>query len=123
MTATTTQARIGVLGGVFAAAFLVVVGHLWWVMVKDHEVWARRSHENRWSFQSVPSQRGSIFDRFGTVLVRDEPTTQPSAMRITSAMVACFTPVLASTGVSGSVFFTASTGSSMTKPAASTRAF
>ncbi len=76
MTATTTRARIGVLGGVFAAAFLVVAGHLWWVMVKDHEVWARRSHENRWSFQSVPSQRGSILDRFGTVLVRDEPTTQ-----------------------------------------------
>ena len=33
---------------------------------------------------------------------------QPSAMRSTSATVACLTPVLASTGVSGSTFFTAS---------------
>jgi putative aminopeptidase FrvX len=32
----------------------------------------------------------------------DEPTMQPSAMRSTSFTVACLTPVLASTGVSGS---------------------
>lgn len=76
MTATTTRSRIGVLGLVFAAGFAVVVIHLWFLMVQDHEVWARRSHENRWSFKSVPSQRGVLRDRFGRVLAQDEPTTQ-----------------------------------------------
>lgn len=73
---TTTRNRIGVLGWVFGGAFCVVVVHLWFVMVAEHEVWARRSHENRWSFKSVPSQRGDILDRRGRVLARDEPTTQ-----------------------------------------------
>ncbi len=72
---TTTRSRIGVLGGVFVTAFVVVALHLWLLMVHDHDEWARRSHENRWSFKAVPSQRGALYDRFGRMLAADEPTT------------------------------------------------
>jgi cell division protein FtsI/penicillin-binding protein 2 len=71
-----TRSRIGVLAGVFGAAFVVVVLHLWLLMVHDHDAWARRSHENRWSFKAVPSLRGALLDRFGRVLAEDEPTTE-----------------------------------------------
>ena len=74
MTPTTT--RIGRLGWMFGIGFAIVIGHLWLLMVHDHEAWARRSHANRWSFRAVPSQRGSLHDRFGERLVVDVPTTQ-----------------------------------------------
>ena len=73
---TATRTRIGVVGGVFAVGLVVVAVHLWLMMVDDHEAWARRSHENRWSFKAVPSQRGALLDRFGRVLATDEPTTE-----------------------------------------------
>ncbi|MBL8730732.1 MAG: hypothetical protein JNM25_20100 [Planctomycetes bacterium] len=73
-----TRARIGVVGGCLAAGFCVVLLHLWFVMVQQHDVWARRSRENRWAFRSVPSQRGAILDRQGRVLAHDEPTMQLS---------------------------------------------
>lgn len=73
-----TRARIGVIAACLGAGFCVVVLHLWFLMVQQHEIWARRSHENRWSFRSVPSQRGAIRDREGRVLVDDEPTMQLS---------------------------------------------
>jgi cell division protein FtsI/penicillin-binding protein 2 len=71
-----TASRIGALGSVFGIGFLCVLGHLWFVMVQDREVWARRSHENRWSFRAVPSQRGQLLDRHGRVLASDAPTMQ-----------------------------------------------
>lgn len=73
---TPTATRIGRLGVVFGVALAVVMVHLWFVMIAQHETWARRSHENRWSFKSVPSQRGALRDRFGEVLAHDEPTTE-----------------------------------------------
>ena len=69
---TTTRARIGVIGACMAAGFFAVVLHLWFVMVHQHEDWARRSTENRWSFRSVPAQRGALLDRHGRVLAYDE---------------------------------------------------
>jgi cell division protein FtsI/penicillin-binding protein 2 len=74
----TTGTRIGVLAGVFAAALGVVLVHLWLLMVRDQDVWARRSYENRWAFRSVPSLRGRLLDRHGAVLAYDEPTTRVS---------------------------------------------
>ena len=74
----TTTTRIGVLAGVFGAALCVVLAHLWFLMVRDQEVWARRSYENRWAFRSVPSLRGRLLDRSGAVLAYDEPTTRVS---------------------------------------------
>jgi cell division protein FtsI/penicillin-binding protein 2 len=73
---TTTRARIGVLGALFALAFVVVAAHLWNVMVADHVTWSRRSVENRWAFHSVPARRGAIHDRGGALLAVDEATTE-----------------------------------------------
>ncbi len=73
-----TRARIGVVGGCIAAGFCVVLLHLWFVMVQQHDVWARRSRDNRWAFRSVPGQRGALLDRRGRVLAHDEPTMQLS---------------------------------------------
>jgi cell division protein FtsI/penicillin-binding protein 2 len=75
---TTSSQRIGVLFVLFAAGVGVVLVHLGMLMVRDQEVWAKRSHENRWAFRSVPGQRGSLFDRHGRLLVYDEPTTELS---------------------------------------------
>ncbi len=72
----TTRTRIGVLGLVFAGALAVVLLCLWLLMVHDQDVWLRRSNENRWSFRSVPSQRGVLRDRLGRVLANDQPTTR-----------------------------------------------
>ena len=71
-----TRDRIGVVGVVMALGFAVVLVHLWLLMVWEQETWAQRSHENRWSFRAVPSQRGTIRDRTGKVLVQDEPSTE-----------------------------------------------
>lgn len=71
-----TRDRIGVVGIVMAVGFTVVLAHLWLLMVWEQETWAQRSHENRWSFRAVPSQRGTLRDRTGKVLVVDEPSTE-----------------------------------------------
>lgn len=71
-----TRDRIGVVGVVMALGFCAVLVHLWLLMVWEQETWAQRSHENRWSFRAVPSQRGTIRDRTGKVLVQDEPSTE-----------------------------------------------
>jgi cell division protein FtsI/penicillin-binding protein 2 len=69
-----TPSRIAVVRAGFGLGFVIVLAHLWLLMVHDRAVWARRSHENRWSFRSVPSQRGDIRDRLGRLLATDEPT-------------------------------------------------
>jgi cell division protein FtsI/penicillin-binding protein 2 len=61
-----------------AAGFLAVALHLWFVMVQQHDAWARRSTENRWSFRSVPAQRGALLDRYGRQLAYDEPAMEVS---------------------------------------------
>ena len=73
-----SESRIGVLVSVFLLVVLVVIGHLFFVMVVDHDVWLQRSHRNRWAFRSVPSMRGAVLDRFGKVLAHDEPTMEVS---------------------------------------------
>lgn len=75
---TSSRTRLGVLSLIFFAGLGVVVVHLWFLMVQNEEVWARRSYENRSAFRSVPSMRGSLRDRDGVVLARDVPTTRVS---------------------------------------------
>jgi len=75
---TSSSARLGVLSAIFLAGVGVVSLHLWFLMVQEEEVWARRSYENRWAFRSVPSQRGALLDRNGVVLARDVSTTRVS---------------------------------------------
>ncbi|MCR9247281.1 MAG: penicillin-binding transpeptidase domain-containing protein [bacterium] len=71
-----SETRIGGLAVVFLAAAAIVLTHLLMVMVGQHDLWAARSHKNRWAFRSVPSLRGSLLDRHGRVLLHDEPTMQ-----------------------------------------------
>jgi cell division protein FtsI/penicillin-binding protein 2 len=59
--------------GSFVAAVLVLLGYLGVQMLERHEEWLERSHRNRWAFRDVPVRRGSITDRHGIVLVRDQP--------------------------------------------------
>lgn len=73
-----THSRISVVAGCLVAGFCIVLIHLWILMVHQHDEWSLRSHENRWAFRSVPSQRGAIHDRHGRLLARDEPTMQLS---------------------------------------------
>jgi len=73
-----SQARIRGLAGLFVCAALCLLGYLGWLMVGQNELWSLRSHQNRWAFRAVPSLRGSILDRHGEVLVRDEATTRLS---------------------------------------------
>ncbi|MCB9879657.1 MAG: hypothetical protein H6835_18845 [Planctomycetes bacterium] len=75
---TPTRTRIGVVGALLGAGLVIVLLHLADLMLVEHDVWARRSYENRWAFRSVPSQRGALRDRFGRMLCRDEPTTRVS---------------------------------------------
>ena len=75
---TSSSTRLGVLSAVFLGGVGVVLIHLWFLMVHNEEVWARRSYENRWAFRSVPSQRGSLRDRDGVVLAADASTTRVS---------------------------------------------
>lgn len=73
---TPTRRRIGLVGALFALAFVAVAAHLCQVMVADHGVWSRRSVENRWAFHSVPARRGVVYDRTGAPLAFDEATTE-----------------------------------------------
>lgn len=75
---TSTHSRLRVVSGVFVVGLVVVLIHLWFLMVQDHEVWARRSYKNRSAFRSVPSQRGRLIDRYGRDLAYDVPTTRAS---------------------------------------------
>lgn len=73
---TSSRTRLGVLSAAFGIGLFAVVLHLWFLMVQDEEVWARRSYENRWAFRSVPSQRGALRDRDGVILARDVATSR-----------------------------------------------
>lgn len=70
----TERIRI-VAGGLLALLGIVLVG-LFLLMVVQNDRWVRRSQENRWSFRSVPSLRGALFDRAGRRLAWDEPATE-----------------------------------------------
>lgn len=73
-----SSSRLQVLATCFCAALVVVFGHLAYVMLWQHELWAQRGQGNRWAFRMIPSLRGSLRDRDGRVLVHDQPTLQVS---------------------------------------------
>ena len=70
-----SRRRVLVVGGGYATAVLLIISHLAFTMLGQGEDWLRRSYGNRWYFRNVPTKRGEIFDRQGTLLVRDEPTS------------------------------------------------
>lgn len=68
-----SSSRIVAVAVALLAGGAVVVIALARLMLHDHAVWLERSYRNRWAFRDVPTRRGSICDRAGTVLVQDRP--------------------------------------------------
>lgn len=64
--------RFGLLLVAFVLALSVLVARLYDVQVEEHEVWAKEAANLTRSFSVEPYRRGSILDREGRVLVRDE---------------------------------------------------
>ncbi|MEZ5963493.1 MAG: penicillin-binding transpeptidase domain-containing protein [Planctomycetota bacterium] len=65
--------RILAVGILLVLGAVVVLGALARSMLHDHALWLERSYRNRWAFRDVPTRRGSICDRHGVPLVRDQP--------------------------------------------------
>lgn len=65
--------RIWLLGVVFAALGCGLGVHLYLLVIEQGSMWTERSYRNRWAFRDVPTHRGSILDRDGALLARDEP--------------------------------------------------
>ncbi|MEQ1634596.1 MAG: penicillin-binding transpeptidase domain-containing protein, partial [Planctomycetota bacterium] len=70
----TSGSRLVRIGLCYLLALAVVGGHMFVVMGFQHDDWLVRSYRNRWAFKDVPSVRGALLDRNGTVLAHDEPT-------------------------------------------------
>ena len=68
-----SRRRLRLLAMLFATGLLGVVGHLFLVMVVQHDVWLHRSYKNRWAFRDVPTRRGSLHDRNGLLIAQDVP--------------------------------------------------
>ncbi len=68
------QRRFGPLIGIVFAGLGVLCVRLFQVQVVEHEVWAQQAAGLVRSSRVLPSHRGSILDRNGVVLVRDEDT-------------------------------------------------
>ncbi|MHC4851654.1 MAG: penicillin-binding transpeptidase domain-containing protein [Planctomycetota bacterium] len=74
-----SRRRIRQLAGLFVLGLVLVVSHLSYVMVVQHQVWLGRSYKNRWAFRDVPTRRGAITDRHGRWLAED---TACSALKL-----------------------------------------
>jgi penicillin-binding protein 2 len=66
-------ARIVVLAGVVMAAFLVVIGQLWYLQVLEGGHFLDASDKNRIRVRPVAAPRGILFDRHGLPLVDNRP--------------------------------------------------
>ncbi|MBI4637364.1 MAG: penicillin-binding protein 2 [Candidatus Rokubacteria bacterium] len=65
--------RIMVVAGVVAAAFLLVVGQLWYLQVLEGGYFRDASEKNRIRVRPVAAPRGILFDRRGVPLVDNRP--------------------------------------------------
>ncbi|MBK7641716.1 MAG: hypothetical protein IPJ19_01480 [Planctomycetes bacterium] len=66
------QRRVGPLLAVLGLGLLVLLGRAFQVQVLEHPVWAAEAAGMLQSSELVPYHRGSILDRNGSVLARDE---------------------------------------------------
>ena len=67
------QRRIGAVAGVVMAAFLVLVGQLWYLQVLEGGRFLDASDKNRIRVRPVAAPRGILFDRHGVPLVDNRP--------------------------------------------------
>jgi len=70
------QRRFGPVIAVLFVGLAIVVARLFQVQVLEHEVWAQQAAGLVRSSKVLPSHRGSLLDRNGRVLVRDEDLYQ-----------------------------------------------
>lgn len=70
-----SQRRLRNVVLLYGLASMLVFSHLAYLMIGQNEAWELRSYRNRWAYRDVPARRGSIRDRQGELLVRDQPTT------------------------------------------------
>ncbi|MDZ4772349.1 MAG: penicillin-binding transpeptidase domain-containing protein [Planctomycetota bacterium] len=68
------QRRFGPLIGIVFAGLGVLAVRLFQVQIVEHEVWSQQASGLVRSSRVLPSHRGSILDRNGVVLARDEDT-------------------------------------------------
>jgi penicillin-binding protein 2 len=68
--------RAIVIGGLMAAAVIVLMGRLIWLQVMQYDYYYDLSQGNRIRNEPLPPNRGLIFDRNGVALGRNAPTYQ-----------------------------------------------
>ncbi len=67
------QRRVMVLAGIVTAAFLVVIGQLWYLQVLEGGRFLDASDKNRLRIRPIAAPRGILFDRNGVPLVDNRP--------------------------------------------------
>jgi penicillin-binding protein 2 len=70
------ERRWYVIGGFFFLLFLLLVGRLYVLQIKDHEQSVKQVAENSLRKASIPASRGLILDRNGTPLVNNVTTIE-----------------------------------------------
>ena len=70
-----TRRRLLVIGAIVMALFAGLLTRLWFLQVSGGEKLAVQAQQNRDRIVQVPSLRGAIYDRNGTVLAKNVPVT------------------------------------------------
>ncbi len=68
------QRRITVMAAVVTAAFLVLIGQLWYLQVLEGGRFLDASDKNRLRIRPIAAPRGILYDRHGVPLVDNRPT-------------------------------------------------
>jgi penicillin-binding protein 2 len=75
------QGRIGILHGVVAAGFLLLLAGFWYFQVLQHEKFREMAENNHQRTLPLRAPRGVMFDRHGEVLVENRASFNISVMR------------------------------------------
>ena len=70
-----TRRRLLVIGAIVVALFTGLLTRLWFLQVSGGEKLAVQAQQNRDRIVQVPSLRGAIYDRNGTILAKNVPVT------------------------------------------------
>lgn len=73
-TARTTRIRLILLRVGIILVFSLLLARLWQIQFMEGSQYQLQADGNRFKVESIPAPRGVIYDRFGRVLVRNEPT-------------------------------------------------
>src|SRR5437764_7984426 len=68
------QRRITVIAAAVTAAFLILIGQLWYLQVLEGGRFLDASDKNRLRIRPIAAPRGILYDRHGVPLVDNRPT-------------------------------------------------